>query len=915
MPSQTTSVTPRLAPSEVKKSSRYSKIGLLLNKGEPDVPDVPKELLQEPLVIRPYPSSPYQKPLTLIPILLIPRSDLPLFSLDLTNSIPGAFSSNLFSAHIPPLEEEIESRRTRPVVFIARNTAETSTFAIEWVQEGVYSLCKLWDWVDIKALGKPSSTTQNEAILGAPVPNNGGCQEWWASAAIGPEVLQNLRSEKAKTISFPLSLSMEPPETETAPTPIQSASPSETATIEAQIQSVPKTLQDTQEELQGIPNLRPATEEYMEALYMSKTPLSYFVKGPLSRTRVGLGGTEGSSNAITNLIDVLRDRIIPLNRMDTKYKDAIPQVIRNSCMHSNLEDDSSHPSKKKKRRRAAKLGKNGLFPDEEDYIRRWWQGRESVDPDISKPTPIEDEVKILIGDLRKRETQLQIILVLEVLALEQSYREAQNENGGTEQQNQEPETQSNTKKKNKKPQDLKTLLDLLVDRLCIWQSVDIDNVGSATPKFLGQALQKAQDSSDVKNSTALRDFCMEVIVPFYASRLPDQCRTISQKLHPATESPPKPKRPHLHRSATTAGIVARPGEPVTRHHRAAQQKRTLQRVLTDEKYALRQRSTSLARTTSDVTALMKRESSEIPLSSVASFSRGGIQTAAKRHHNNREVDLTAVSQAVEAKLKRRAAVESQKTELENAINALKKPHRALVAKEFADTVEKRAGAPSHTSRKSKNPVRNPLGLGVEVMATPSGQNRKRDVLSSAVREMTPTPDESPLIPSSGIKVPSSSMRPAFSGRQSSFESMRGWISKSATKKGMSSIDDTPTKCHSKFIDIEKLGENLFSKSLPLTSSINTSRASFKKPKLPLQRSSGNKTKSFSSVFSINDTPTKKRSLEDGDETLVTVTPAKKRMSSIGIGSNPKVNISSKSNGDEDSIYAALGWNDDMDELL
>lgn len=144
-----------------------------------------------------------------------------------------------------------------------------------------------------------------------------------------------------------------------------------------------------------------------------------------------------------------------------------------------------------------------------------------------------------------------------------------------------------------------------------------------------------------------------------------------------------PARPPLVKAATS-GAILRPGAPV---HRLPGQKsrRTLERVLTDEKIVSRRPTPSLSRSATDsILPGLKREGSVVSLYSIPS-TKVDVQTS--RRYSQREVDLSAATQAHEVKLKRKANVEK---ELQSAITALKKPNPRMAVKEFVEAAERRA---------------------------------------------------------------------------------------------------------------------------------------------------------------------------------------------------------------------------------
>lgn len=110
--------------------------------------------------------------------------------------------------------------------------------------------------------------------------------------------------------------------------------------------------------------------------------------------------------------------------MDKKYKGAIPSVINNLPAHSLADEDSNvliaELLKKVRKTKRQKIGKDGLYSGEEVNISRWWMSRDvSIMPSESQDGA-EDLTRASLLELRTRETQMQIILLLEALALEAS---------------------------------------------------------------------------------------------------------------------------------------------------------------------------------------------------------------------------------------------------------------------------------------------------------------------------------------------------------------------------------------------------------------------------------------------------------------------------------------------------------------
>lgn len=189
--------------------------------------------------------------------------------------------------------------------------------------------------------------------------------------------------------------------------------------------------------------------------------------------------------------------------------------------------------------------------------------------------------------------------------------------------------------------DPKLLLDLLVDRLCIWRSIGSGGLDGLE-----------EDPSDQKKVTDrehdhLRHFCVEVVLAFYASRLPDECASINKKCggsnsrrgvdspsQAKTKSKRSAKRPSLFRSITVPAGISATGEA----------------------------------SVDTLTAL------------VAADARGTVRggTLNSKSFAKREVQISS-----------RNGQKKLDKELKEAINALKRPNRVAAASEMVDESAKR----------------------------------------------------------------------------------------------------------------------------------------------------------------------------------------------------------------------------------
>ena len=351
-------------------------------------------------------------------------------------------------------------------------------------------------------------------------------------------------------------------------------------------------------------------------------------------------------------------------------------------------------------------------------------------------------------------------------------------------------------------------------------------------------------------------------------------------------------------------MVSRPGALVQRRQ-PRQSRRTLERVLTEERSESRIPPPHLSRSITD-SALprLKREVSEASLSSIP---LSNMAISKSRRYSQREVDLSAIFKANEAKLKKKALVEQ---ELKGAIDALKKPNPRMAVKELVEAADKRAAGSNMRSRcpfpvrwvlliiaEAKNPIRNSFAQGLQVMATPRGK-RQKDMMSglpSLPQSVLPEIDNVP--PSRALRVITSTPR------------LRANKPGVRNPKTLSTIDQTPSRGPSKIL-------NSYSHvSLGANVEVVPSSSPMKMP-LPDLAFKSTTTAKISSGSNLR-TPSKPAPLIRRyacSDRGVQDTPVKNLKVSQG-ARDSKV-MSSTGNENNISIYQQLGWDDDdADELL
>ncbi|KAK7421917.1 hypothetical protein QQX98_001911 [Neonectria punicea] len=855
-------------------------------------------LLKPPIALKPHPRNLHVQPRILQPLMVIPREHLPLSCIDFNVSNPELSPGRLFESHIKILD--LESRLgSVPVVLLARYESSRNVYALERQDSGLYVACRLGSWIDLHSLAKHATATCPERLRPTSRPESRGQStptvlttpqlhkdQNVKRAAI--EAIQSLVRKRARSQSVSTFDDFAPPKLDpVASKLVQSQLPSPVI----QPQELPDTQSPVETEV-GPPVSTPncanlgdsvpqqSAEEifdnirthYFEALYKSLGSLAYFAKGPLSRARSAFHLDLESSLEMGDLIDFLKSLILTTVQIDKKYRETIPGAI---AKMKTIAESSDEGHKKKRRIKRMKLGKDGLYPYEEDHIQKWWMANKPEWKE-DESNVVDQQTKSMTSMLRTRETQLQIILILEILALTplRAAEDAEDSQlpplpGTTESQG---GMAPPSKKRNK--HNLPVLVDVHADRLTIWQSTASDE------QILLEDSQVTQQSGDGQlqqksSSEPLKDFCVDVILPFFSARLPELCDSINRKLGgPVIVQPSKSRS--LKRSSSK-----REQKPGAATKRPSQQPRTLQRALSTDQLHRR----SISRGPSNMIALMRSATS----TPVPGIKREDSEPAALKGALRADSDLlnrrsgslsrsTSMSNVGDNKASKKALVEA---ELKDAISALRKPHRGVVSKEVVDAAERRTSTGLST-KKVRKPGRSSLGTSI-VKATPAN-NRFKDMFAAKSETVADVPliSTEEVIPQSSISsmVPSTGLR---EGRRDAFRYSPSPV--------MDRIDSTPTKKRSFLHRLENSGPGL-PPSSPLMERRTTSTEKFLVPSSAVKEQRR-----------IDFT------LSRDEEILATPAKAVARdMIDFGAKQDQPV-------GNNVSIYQKLGWDDDLDDLL
>jgi DNA replication regulator SLD3 len=840
----------------------------------------------KPFVIKPYPGSLYDKPATFKPVRVIGRSQLPLTFLD-TTADESLAANALFSAQIDILESgtaTVKEPGDAPKVLIARYDTKRTLYAVERVRSRVYSICKLAGWLkekDVSELWDPSSM-QSDPVLPQPKQGASDTGEWWQHAAVGTTSTE--RPVRRARMTMMRKTKAPEPVTEKVLQRFDSPATYEPLPSDSILESEEQfTPPSPQEQLESL------VQQYLDAIYMSKTSLAYFAKGPIARIRNAFTSPEESAPPTHELVTALRSMLLTPKASEKKYYEKLPTFIKALPPGSfSDEEPVTGAGKPKKIKKKLKLSREGVYHHEEAMIKKWWN-LDLLSGDSRGDETIDQRIKRRIGDLRVRETLAQLTLMLEVIALEalSSYKPPPEDDLLANDTQPQDESQAKPKKRKKKLDDIGLQLDLLLDRLCIWHATEEAGILDFDVKPI-QQYDGAEGPGKGGASDRLRDFCVEVIIPFYMNRLPEQALMINKKLGgPAHTSPPKRK---AMKPPTTSRKSGEPREP-----EAKKSRRSLARVATETMRRSTSRVTpSLNRSATDSAVLkgIKREGSEAPLSAIP-FQRSPSRDTRRsmsqyRHLEGRELDLTTPSAAVTAKLKQKQRVEE---ELKEAITALKKPNRGLAAGGYVEEVERRSLGPSSRSRKQLNPTRKVV-KDVQVTATPRVGRRTKDMV-----EQTPNHHHisNPFARLSTSAAPSSSdfFIPSSGACQQAM--VPGTVHRSATARHLvhQNVAETPSKApNTKAFDSGAARRTIFA--------------------TPSKPSMASTSRSASHIFespikTIGSSPPTSANVP---QTAVAATPIKSLSVPV---SEARPAISLKPVQDEEpSIYASLGWDDDDD---
>lgn len=373
-------------------------------------------------------------------------------------------------------------------------------------------------------------------------------------------------------------------------------------------------------------------KKYYETLYVAQTPVSYFAKSALSRARA-----------------MCKEKYQPLDdtpKQRALYLDKLIPILK-SMILDILDLDSKYDAENFWQAIMSPQNFSAYSRDEQSYMKTW---AADLDDQITTWSVNSPQFKQGVELLKTREIQLQIIILMEILALEASRDSKLGKDKTTSAVTKRPvvlnprqtglvRLKKRPKKADKEDTDpepsTQVLAITMFDRLCIRNLSEGEDISKSlgtnhfeTPALAAAAADKTQE------------FCREAIMPFFNSRLPELCKTLVQSC----------------RGNSTA---------LSRSRLAKKQPTTEPKPIEQDKPS-----------TGSLASFKESQTSLTKAGKTASF-RGGLLNPKKSTDDRRQIEMTF-----------RSSISQQDTddELRNAIREASKPSRVSVSQQHANNL-------------------------------------------------------------------------------------------------------------------------------------------------------------------------------------------------------------------------------------
>jgi hypothetical protein len=258
---------------------------------------------------------------------------------------------------------------------------------------------------------------------------------------------------------------------------------------------------------------------------------------------------------------------------------------------------------------------------------------------------------------------------------------------------------------------------MLFDRLCIWQSVsqELAAVTGGEEKTAVGGHAGAPGAGSAKDKVL--QFCLEIVLPFYGSRLPEKTKTLVKKARGLSA--------RALRQNNISGVANAPFPS--------------QSAGKEEPSAPKQGQSEESQAFSSGKPGDETQTSRL---ATKTHSRGGIQVAKSTQQQRRQVEVSFSA----APIRR----EQLQEELETAIKAVSKPNRMLATREMCGLRK----PPLPPARSRSQPI-------IHVAATPSGRRSivLNEFTDNRTNEVIETPPKRPVASSATIHTPATHAEP------------------------------------------------------------------------------------------------------------------------------------------------------------
>lgn len=384
------------------------------------------------------------------------------------------------TSHVPQLELPQDICETTASQILLAECSQTQSpprlFAIEKVEQNIYTICALVIGVTLQDFGQtvPSQWTSCQGNIS----NSEHKGRWW----------------------FPTRISIDSAIQEKESSTVLKDHQQSVLGSECIIENT--LVQDDAITLDADEMWTKFVAQYLDILYLSKTPLSYFVKGPLGRIR----NAYTQQDRVAHFIDRLKNMVLPFALFDRKYKQELGLIIEAVVAGEVVTPGIPKSHKKSEpsaRRRMAKIGKQGLYKMEGLIIEKYWETCLSQRiTDFSKAALAKH-----IQHVQTREELMQLIILLEILALTEASAKSDRP-AALEDAAQRDSAKVGAKKAT--ALDMMTHLGTMIDRLCIRQAVFIE---VEETKKNGLGLDPIVTERSSSSDDHLKEFFAEVIIP------------------------------------------------------------------------------------------------------------------------------------------------------------------------------------------------------------------------------------------------------------------------------------------------------------------------------------------------------------------------------------------------------------------